>query len=491
MSRKSSPQAVATLKQISYRIASTPVERLPQIVPNLAGLLRNCRDLLGSTSASTKQGSDDGMLIHRLYVQLTTLLQDRTVQGRWSAVVLTKAIIEAGGLETLSKSNGWVKNLLGMLKKSDPPTTRCLTVITLTRIFTLTWDHSNLIREITTPALPTFISTCLSNVERKTCSANELHTVLEAFAVLVPRHPATFRTFEGRIRNLCRRIVSNDERGIRSMHFSEIHRTAAQSLLVALHCCAPKQGAFEKWDETFKNTIRAAHATCDRVFRGVSEDWKSTSGAQPSISAQDLVVGECQSVDEDAAGLSRWSGIFAGGERLATLIELLGSHISSSTAGSGSVRLGMLLDLVTRICGIIVPTSGRQDFTKPNQQISKDERDALYTLLPSIHVAVLRLMMILLERFGTIVTSVISGVLDQILWVFRAEKIDDSIRAVGYALLTDVLGLIGPALDKDQVQELVSVAKSCCTDLLPDDSPNPAAANGFLNGNGPRKQQSN
>ncbi|KAK6439042.1 hypothetical protein LTR95_004757 [Oleoguttula sp. CCFEE 5521] len=491
MSRKSSPQAVATLKQISYRIASTPVERLPQIIPNLAGLLWNCRDLLGSTSASTKQGSDDGMLIHRLNVQLTTLLQDRTVQGRWSAVVLTKAIIEAGGLETLSKSNGWVKNLLGILKKPDPPTTRRLTVITLTRIFTLTWDHSNLIREITTPALPTFISTCLSNVERKTCSSSEIQTVLEAFAVLVPRHPATFRTFEGQIRSLCKRILSNDEHIARSMYYSEGHRAAARLLLVALHCCAPKQGAFEKWDEIFKTTTTAAHATCDQVFRAVIEDWKSTSGIQPSLSSQDLVVGECQSVDEDAAGLSRWSGIFAGGQRLITLVDLVSSHVTSSTAGPGPVRLGMMLDLVTRICGVIVPTAARQDFTKPNQQIAKDERDALYTLLPGVHVAVLRLMIVVLERFGTAITSVIPGLLDQSLWVFRAEKGDDSIRAATYALHADILTLMGQTLDKDQVIELTQVVMSCCSDLIPEDEPTSAVVNGTFKGNGANKHSSN
>ncbi|OQO04521.1 hypothetical protein B0A48_09443 [Cryoendolithus antarcticus] len=490
MSRKSSPQAVATLKQISYRIASTPVERLPQIIPNLAGLLWNCRDLLGATSASTKRGSDDGMLIYRLNVQLTTLLQDRTVQGRWSAVVLTKAIIEAGGLETLSKSNGWVKSLLGILKKSDPPTTRCLTVIALTRIFTLTWDHSNLIREITTPALPTFISTCLSNVERKTCSWNEVQTILEAFAVLVPRHPATFRTFEGQICNLCKRIVSNDEHGARSMYYSEVHRNAARSLLVALHCCAPKQGAFEKWDETFKATTIAAHATCDRVFRAVVEGWKSTSGMQPSLSAQNVAVGECQSVDEDAAGLSRWSGNFAGGQRLITLVDLVSSHITSSTAGPGPVRLGILLDLVTRICGVIVPTPGRQDFTKPNPQISKDERDALYTLLPGVHVAVLQLIMVILDRFGTAITSVIPRLLDQSLWVFRAEKGDDSIRAATYALVADILALIGPTLDKDQVAELTQVVMSCCSDLLPEDAPRPVVVNGLSIGGGATKRSS-
>ena len=171
---QSHAQGAAILKQLTFRISSTPVAQLPRVAAQVSASLWACRDLLSSTAPSTKQNSDEGVTVHRFKTQLNTLLQDRTVEGRWSAVVLVKATVEAGGLEVLGKTSSWVKTLLTFLKKPDPSTTRSLAVITLVRIFMLTWDHANLVREITTPALPTFIATCLANIDNKRCSASEL-----------------------------------------------------------------------------------------------------------------------------------------------------------------------------------------------------------------------------------------------------------------------------------------------------------------------------
>jgi hypothetical protein len=480
MAQKPNPQGAAVLKQLTFRISSTPVHQLPRVAAQVSASLWQCKELLSSTAPSSKQNSDDGVTVHRFKTQLATLLQDRTIEGRWSAVVLIKATVEAGGLEVLSKTSPWVKTLLAFLKKPDPPTTRSLTVITLVRIFMLTWEHANLIREITTPALPTFITSCLSNIENKRCSSSELQTVLEALITLLPKHPTTFRSAEKQIRDVLNRIISSTARSGGAHHYLEIHVQTAQKLLVLLHNCAPKQGASTKWDETLKSTVTAAHATCDRVFRSVIEDWRSVAGVQPSAPSQQLLAGEVESESHDAVGMSAWKGIYEGSERVIALIGLAQAHIDNATALSTPVRIGLLTDLTTRLLSVTVPAAGRQEFVKPNHQVSRDERDALYSLLPRIHVATFKLLSSILRRFGAALLSVLPSLTEQLAWVFKAERTDERFRTTAYATLGQYLTFVGHTFGKDEVADLAPLISACCFDMLPEDDQTrlPTVSNG-------------
>ena len=469
MAQKPNPQGAAVLKQLTFRISSTPVHQLPRVAAQVAASLWQCRDVLSSTAPSSKQNSGDGVTVHRFKTQLATLLQDRTIEGRWSAVVLIKATVEAGGLEVLSKTSPWVKTLLGFLKKPDPPTTRSLTVITLVRIFMLTWEHANLIREITTPALPTFITSCLSNIEHTRCSSSELQTVLEALITLLPKHPTTFRSAEKQIRDVLNRIISSTARSGGPHHYLEIHVQTAQKLLVLLHNCAPKQGASTKWDETLKSTVTATHATCDRVFRSVIEDWTSVAGVQPSAPSQQLLAGEVESESHDAVGMSAWKGIYEGSERVIALLGLVQAHIDNATALSTPVRIGLLADLTTRLLSVTVPAAGRQEFVKPNHQVSRDERDALYSILPRIHVAAFKLLASILRRFGAALLSVLPSLTEQLAWVFKAERTDERFRTTAYATLGQCLTFVGHTFGKDEVTDLAPLIAACCYDMLPED----------------------
>jgi pre-rRNA-processing protein RIX1 len=462
-------QGAAVLKQLTFRISSTPVSQLPRVAAQVSASLWACRELLSSTAPSTKQNSDEGVTVHRFKTQLNTLLQDRTVEGRWSAVVLVKATVEAGGLEVLGKTSSWVKTLLTFLKKPDPSTTRSLAVITLVRIFMLTWDHANLVREITTPALPTFIATCLANIDNKRCSASELQTVLEALITLLPRHPTTFRSAEKNIRDVLNRIISSTASSPASQHYLESHVQTSQKLLVLLHNCAPKQGAATKWDDTLKSTVNATHATCDRVFRSVVEDWRSAAGIQPSAPAQQLIAGEVEVESHDAVGLSGWKGIYEGGERLVALLGLLQAHINNTTALSATVRIGLITDLTTRLLNVTVPAAGRQEFVKPNNQVSRDERESLYSVLPKIHAATLQLIGSLLNRFGAALMSVLPSLTEQLTWVFKAERADEQFRTVAYNTLRQILEFAGHTFGKDEIADVTPFIAACCFDMLPED----------------------
>lgn len=199
---------LATLRALTFRISSTPTAQLPQHVPAIAASLTNCRTLLSTAQASgSKTASEASVVAHKYRTLLSTLLQDRSVQGRWAAVVLIKATIEIGGWETLQKSLPWVRGLLGILTKPDPPTSKKLCIITLTRIFILTREYPTLVREITTPSLPAFVQAALQ-VTSSNAPAGLLQIVLESFNQLLPRHPTIFRSYLKQLNQLLAATVA-------------------------------------------------------------------------------------------------------------------------------------------------------------------------------------------------------------------------------------------------------------------------------------------
>lgn len=459
--------SVGQLRALAFRLSATPSKQLPGVAAQIAGSIWNCRDLL-STPSDAKQANDASTTVHRFKTQLSTLLQDRSIEGRWAAVVLVKATIEAGGPEVLAKCNPWVRNLLGILKKPDPPTTRNLAVVTLTRIFVLTWDYSNLVREITTPALTAFVPTCLANLENKRCTASEFQTILEAFATLLPRHPTIFRSNEAKIRTVLNKALSGTASDVDfSFHYTEAHKESAHRLYVLLHHCAPKQGASDKWDETLKAAVHASHSACDRVFRAVQEDWQSETGIESSVVAHLRSNGEVECESNDAAELSPWKGIYAGGERIVSLLGLINSHLGTATSNNVSVRLGLIADLLTRLLAIPTPSVGKQDNVKLNNQISRDEREAMFAVLPSIHIAAIQLVVATLQRFGAAASPWAQHFHDQAIIMFRSGRADLHVRRNLYQLVTKVLGVIGPSLSRNEFAELEQTIKSCCEDILP------------------------
>ena len=465
MAQIPSTPSIASLRATTFRLASTPTKQLPHIAPQIAVSLWNCRDVLSVSSDTSKTSNETVTLVHRFRTSLSSLLQDRTVEGRWAAVVLVKAAIEAGGIEFLNKSNAWVRNLLAILKKPDPPTTRNLAVITLTRIYVLTWEYSNLIREITTPTLPMFISSCLSNLEKKHCSASELQTILEAFASLILRHPTIFRTHETQIRSVILQVLSGVSLSSGSgMHYTRNHKHISQRLLVLLHHTAPRQAAGEKWDETLKITISAAHATCELIFRAVAETWVPKADTRPVTHYSTSSLPDPELEDEDAIGLGGWTGIFAGSDRLVTMLGILQMHLETATAGVVTIRLGALVDLIDRMFSVTLPR--REASLKFNNEISKEERESMFSILPGIHSSAIELVTTLFERFGVSAMSIVQSLMESIVGVFSAEMPDVNVRTATFRTTKLALELVGPSMPREDVSELAIIMKACCDDLL-------------------------
>ncbi|CAG5188412.1 uncharacterized protein ALTATR162_LOCUS11952 [Alternaria atra] len=476
---------LSTLRALSFRISSTPTSQLPQHVPAIAASLANCRTLLSSAQASgTKATSSEASVaIHKFRTLLSTLLQDRTPQGRWCAIVLIKATIEVGGWETLQKSLPWVRGLLGFLNKPDSPSSKKLCIITLTRIFLLTREYPTLIREITTPSLSPFVQTCLQIANAKTTPVGLLQIILESFNELLPRHPTIFRSYLKQLYPLLGRLVAptpsdktsqEQQTGARHGTCSDI-AAAARQLYVQLPCCAPKGASSEEWTKAIKNITNVTHQASDRVFRAVVEDWQSAAREAP-LSNGHTLDDEVQDL-EPSSDLSSWSGIFAGGERLTGLLYVIKEYLESPTANTVYLNVGTIVDLISRMLSLTIPASASKNFqntVRLNAQVSKEERECLWLLLPDVHVAAIEVLLALAHRTQTSTLALDPIIIDQLVWVFSAEKETSQIRTACYTAIDALVKRSGVALHKATIDSLVPLIRACCDDLLPSEIATPS-----------------
>jgi hypothetical protein len=414
--------------------------------------------------------------------------------------VLIKATLEAGGWETLQKSLPWVRGLLGILTKPDPPSTKKLCLITLTRIFVLTREYPTLIREITTPSLPAYIQSCLQLLSSKP-SNSLLETVLESFNQLLPRHPTVFRSYVRQLKQILARLLaptpsnklSPERSGVESEVPYEVSE-AARRLYVQLPSCAPKGASSEEWGKMVKDAVANAHRVADKVFRAVVEDWHSSHTAASTVNGHTL-DDEVQDLEQDLLDLPPWSGIYAGSERLLGVLRILREYLANPTPGVVNLPIGLIMDLITRIFSLCVPAVGGSqslpNSVRFNNQVSKDEREHLWVILPQFHVATMNILTALFNRLDDNASGLDHVFLDHLVWVFGAEKNVIQIRASCYVALAELLLRSGPALPKSSIDSLSTIIRYCCDDIISMDSKTPVATSGAANGkgNGGKQQQ--
>ncbi|KAI9712885.1 MAG: hypothetical protein M1812_006754 [Candelaria pacifica] len=478
MSPAAPSRSTVSLRAVTQYLSSTPYERLPFTIPPIANTLSSCRDLLSSSDNSlAKDRSETAVLVHKFKTQVSTLLQGRTIEERWAAVVLIKTTVEAGGWEVLSDGGTWVRGMLGILGKPDPPTTKKLCITALTRIFFLTQEHQTLVRELTTPSLPVFISSCINLIASKGSSSGTrqlnifsplLFTVLESFNRLLPRHCTLFRPSRTQIHALLLPLIApTPSTSVPNTHLSLANASqvkhAAQCLFVRLHYCAPKNNSAEEWKKEFEIAIRNTHTVADQVFRAVIEDWEPTTEAL-SRKADPRTYGDVVSdAGNDLMHLPAWSGIQAGVERLIGTLDLLAMFVCIPSSPCISIRIDYVMDLLTRIFAITVPPD-HQVGVRLNQEIGREEREAFWSSLPNVHIAAMDVLLSVIRRLDKAFIPMAQGSLDQLVWVFRAENWSVDLRTSTYTVVRELFKLAGPSLSKSVL--LTGVIQSCCEDLL-------------------------
>jgi pre-rRNA-processing protein RIX1 len=459
------------LRPITQRLTSTPVKDLPHIVYFLASSIATCSQALQAPSdQATSRSNDNAVLVHKLKTRISSLLQERSHEGRFTAVVLIKAVVEASGREGLSSAESWVRGLLALLGKNDSVSTKKLCLIAITRIFSLTQRYPTLVREITTPLLPSFITMCLNLIKPNTARVGDatstipspfLEPVFRSLSELLPYHPTIFRPFTPRLNSIALSLI-----GDASTPF--VIADLASDIVTALHFSASKNAAAAEWTQTCKAVILSCHTAADLTFRSVIEDWECSEEIGPPASIDKDYSRAIHAREPDAFGLAAWIGVHYGIQRLVRLLRLLMKLLSRQTAQPVSFQIGLIIDLTTRLTAVTAMQGPRasQFSVRLNAEVGRDERDELWVELPTLHIATLDLLSTILESFSGAALPIARIIFDQAIDVFNAEQRDEGLRIAAYKLTEQLLCLVGSSLNRSDVNMLTPVVKGCCADLI-------------------------
>lgn len=458
------------LRILCLRLTSTPPKDLPNLTPTLVQYVFQCQIPLSNPSVNSGKAdaSQSAVLVHKLKTQLTTLLNGKSAEGRFAAIVLIKVVVEVGGWEILRDAGSWVRGLLSVLGKPDSSAAKELSIIALTKIYCMTHQYQTLVREITTPTLPTFVTSCLNVISPK-ASINVLdvnpslvETVFRSFAMLLPRHTTIFRPFTSQLRAATRPYLAST---LCDQCFVPLSvKESARKLVVVLHQTVAKNGGGEEWGKAVRDLVQGIHMTADQVFRAVVEDWESTAGyiAEP-VNVNEELSGGARTPED----LSRWTGIDAGIERLIGLLEFLDEYLRGPTPSAVTIPVGSIFDLITRILSISLPSpmDSNSGSVRLHPAIDRDERDGLWTGLPKVFVSVLHLISTMSATLEQGFVSLAQGSLDLLMWSFSSGRSHQDFRASTYSLACKILPLVSQSLDKPRVAKLVPLMRACCKDL--------------------------
>ncbi|KAL8370499.1 hypothetical protein RB595_000732 [Gaeumannomyces hyphopodioides] len=478
--------ATPDLRVVCRKLVSTPADDLLRVCPSLVNHVLRCgRSLSAPAEARPKDGGNEAaMLVHKLKTHITTLLNGRTPASRFAGMVLVKAVVDVGGWECLRTAEPWVRGLLSMLQKPDPMSSKELCVVTLVRIYTLIHEYPTLIREMATPTLPTFATTCLQllkpspSTKSPKASAGLVETVICALATIVPQFPTTLRPFNGQIRAAIRSYVaptlSDPEPVPQSL------RECSRRLMLALHHTAPKSTHSDEWASLLTGWLKDSHATADQIFRAVQESWEPASGhTARNVSADDEPQGGGKQPNE----LPPWTGLDSGAQRLRGLLEAMSDCVGTTSKSSVPLPVAGLTDLVSRILLVLPPPPGvaDRDLTiQLNPSVGREERDELWSVLPQLHIAALQLAHSLAQRLGSNLLPLAWELLDQAVRVLASCPQLAGARQTVFALVRDLLAICGPTLPRISVDSLAPTLHACCHDLL--------AASGFAQDEAQDKQ---
>ncbi|KAK1242212.1 hypothetical protein MKX07_000198 [Trichoderma sp. CBMAI-0711] len=469
----SSAASTTDLRVLTRKLTSIPPAQLPHSLPSLIRHVLRCRDALSAPQDPKLKGdaSQTSMLVHKLKTSITTHLNGRSREGRFAAIGLIKTAVDVGGWETLRGSEAWVRGLVSIVQKGDPAASKELAIVTLTKIFMLVHPYQTLVREVATPFLPAFGTACLqlikSKAEAQTPAAplTLVETICSSFSTLIPLYPPTFRPFSSQIRTAVGVYLAptcSDEISV-----PESLQRAARRLVASLPFVAAKSGGSEEWAKLVDGIIHEFHTTADQVLRGVDESWEATSGRSQS---QVDVDGEPHGKGTFVDNLPAWSGLEAGAERLIGLFHFLADLLSYPTKAAVVIPISGLVDTISRVC-LVARLSKSQTWeqaVETNPAIGREEKEELWSLMPDIHVAAMKLVVALFERLQRHMLPLVPEILDHLVRVFKSGISIPSVRVAGYTTLNTILQLAGPTLSKPAVDMLDPLVGACCRDLQQD-----------------------
>lgn len=357
-------------------------------------------------------------------------------------------------------------------------------IATLTRVFTiLTADKPTLIREIVVPNLPTTIGNLLNfcapfDPSFSISEVEILANILEALRDILQSHPVTFRPFAQKTHALILLVLSS------STSSSQEERLARETFAL-LHLCASGSSrgttlanadpgssssgnkataVADEWTRGFKAVIQEVHSTLNVLFRSILEDndYSRSGSFGGQTNGRETTMGATGS---SALGLADWNGIMGGVERVTTLLRLLQSFFTLSSAAQVSIPVGQLVDLTTRILSVAPSTA------QTNAAVERTERELVFARLPELHRDTLDLISTVVERLGGLFSPFAFLLVEQVAYVFGEASWNAEVRTTVYCLLNSLLDKFGTGLAKATVHSIHPILGATCDDLLPPPPP--------------------
>ncbi|KAI1008108.1 hypothetical protein K3495_g122 [Podosphaera aphanis] len=461
------------LRVVCLQLSSTPTTELPHLVPYLSQYLLRCQNSL-SVVTPKAQGSSASVLVHKLKTQLTTKLNGRVSEGRFAAVVLIKAALEAGGWEVLKISEPWVRAMITIIARSDPTVTKELCIVTLTKFYLLAHQHQSLVREVSTPTLPLYINVCLNILSSKPGSkARHIpqslrENIFRSFSQLLPYHSSIFRPFTSQIRNCIHDFLAPSTE---IPFFTTSLKQSARHLSISLLQTAPKGLGGNEWSKSLEELIKNIHISADQAFQAIDENWASTSTynggpTDPSIK---------QLIEEEKPDDSSVIGLECRLYRLIGLIEFLSEYFHSETPGPVTVPLGIIFDIARRFMSLEVPqaaelSANRRENRALNSGAGIEELDTLRSRIPQIYIAVIQLLCAISDRLQEKFIPLASECFDCLVWVFPNGQHIPEFRQASFEIISRILLRFGKGLCKSQLRKLSTIIRSCCNELYCDEN---------------------
>lgn len=450
------------LRHISVRL-NTPIKDIHHEASCLAPIILSHPGMFQSTK---ERNQDQAQLIHKIRSRVSALLQDRSLSAKVAATILIRPIIESGGYEQLAVSESWVRGLVSNLNKNNDSSITKLELATITKLMLLTRDYPELVREITTPILPSFLTTCLSLINPSTTAGSaqrvpspHLSGVLQSWCTLLPRFSTTFRPFVLRLRPICLSILSDSRN-------STTLRDRTSELLASLYLCAPKNTVAHEWRRLCIDSLKACHQTADLFFRGINEEWASNDSTLYEHLENRDFAHNIELPKSDVLGLDSWQGVHNGSVRLTTLLRLLGQVLSNvqSSETSIPIPIGSVLDLIGRLLAVNVPENSTSRPFTTHRNMERNELNSVLANLPDIHIECFRLLEKLFEVHGKVLLPVLPTITGLVLEVATAEARNGLVRLASYELLKTLISTDVVWIESCNKKHFASIVKGCCED---------------------------
>ncbi|KAK9370776.1 rRNA processing/ribosome biogenesis-domain-containing protein [Lipomyces kononenkoae] len=340
------------------------------LLPRHLGAAAAC---LGSSAAIR---SSEPQVLHRVRVRLSALLQSSSSQLRMCSAELIYTLVDVDWESLASHGATWIKLLLIILeRRNDNFATLRAVIRALSRLFALTRGKPTLTRELTTPNIPSFVTSLIAlSSSSDQPDPRALSTTLPALLAIVRDNPTTFRPFASKVSNNILYPILNSSSQTGKAVRPDIE-LLTRKLLVSMYRTVPKDQHME-WRISILKVIGETHRALSQTFDIINENNNYDnlpSGWDATVDIQDSFVGTL---------------------RIEMLLRVLESFLNTYTQAPVQVPISSIVQLVDRLLSL---DPEHLQFKESSDRIKED---FIVSALPSLHANVYGLLTTFVKTAG-------------------------------------------------------------------------------------------